>query len=346
MMIRRLLPVTVIVALLCVLVCAETRIKDVTRLAGEREHKLMGLGLVTGLAGTGDGGDFHAAIDALRNMLVRVRGLYAEATLVPRIKKAGNVAIVEVSCTLPAWHQTGDKLDVHVRSIGSAKSLAGGSLFVCPLQSPRPGDDSVYAVAEGSVSVGVNATTGTIIRGAIVEKVVSTSVIENGNIRFLLPKDRADFTNVSMIARAMNEHYARDVFSRGLGLKGRPEPIAFIRSASVVEVRIPEIYRQSPYSFIGQLEGISIGQPDSEARVIIDRKTNAVVSGLDVRVSPIMAVHGTVSLVVERTEGADALTLREVLSGLQGLQATGEDIVNLVKMLDEAGALHGKLEYR
>lgn len=343
-MIRRLLSVTVIVALLCGPICAETRIKDVTRLAGEREHKLVSLGLVTGLAGTGDGGDFHAAIDALRNMLVRVRGLYDEATLVPGIKKAGNVAIVEVSCTLPAWHQMGDKLDVHVRSIGSAKSLAGGSLFICPLQSPRPGDDSVYAVAEGSVSVGVNATTGTIIRGAIVEKVVPTSVIENGNIRFLLPKDRADFTNATMLARAMNEHYARDVLLRGL--KGRPEPIAFIRSASVVEVRIPEIYRQSPYSFIGRLEGIPIGQPDSEARIIIDRKTNAVVSGLDVRVSPIMAVYGTVSLVVERTEGADTLTLREVLSGLQGLQATGEDIVNLVKMLDEAGALHGKLEYR
>ena len=343
-MTRTLVLTALVLVMVCASVSGETRIKDITRLAGEREHKLVGLGLVTGLAGTGDGADFYAAIDALRNMLVRVRGVYAEATLVPTLKKAGNVAIVEVSCTLPAWHQKGDKLDVQVRSIGSAKSLSGGSLFICPLQSSRPGDDTVYAVAEGSVSVDENLTTGTIRSGAIVERVVPTKVIDNNSVRFLLPKDRADLTNATMIARAINEHYAREVLSHGRQRKAAP--IAFIRSASVIEVNIPEAYQRSPYSFVGRLESIPIGLPDSEARVVIDRKTNAIVSGLDVRVSPIMAVHGSVSLVVEQTAEKDALTLREVLAGLQELQAGGPDIVNIVKMLDEAGALHGKLEYR
>lgn len=324
---------------------AETRIKDVTRLEGEREHKVVGLGLVVGLAGTGDSADFLPAIDALANVLVRFRGFYSDSSLVPRLKKAGNVAIVEVTCTLPPYHRVGDKLTVTVSSIGSAKSLAGGMLLPTPLQGSRLSDDSVYAVAEGPVSGYQNATTGYVTNGGIVEKTLPTVVVDGDRVTFLLPKDRADFTNATMIARAINEEYAREAIFGGSASK--PEPIAFIRSANAVEMLIPQAYRVSPYSFIGRMEQLPLGMPDAEARVVVDMRTMSVVSGLDVRVSPsVMALQGNLTLVIPERKDDDPLTLRDVLVALKAAEASGSDIVNLVKMLDEAGAIHGKLEYR
>jgi len=45
------------------------KIADITRISGQRSNVLTGLGLVYGLKGTGDGGDFLPAIKPLAAML-------------------------------------------------------------------------------------------------------------------------------------------------------------------------------------------------------------------------------------------------------------------------------------
>ena len=45
------------------------KVADITRLGGQRSNVLTGLGLVYGLKGTGDGGDFLPAIKPLASML-------------------------------------------------------------------------------------------------------------------------------------------------------------------------------------------------------------------------------------------------------------------------------------
>ena len=62
-----------------------------------------------------------------------------------------NVAAVIVTARLPAFVQPGQKLDVIASSIGTAKSLAGGTLLMTPLKGP---DMQVYAVAQGPISTG------------------------------------------------------------------------------------------------------------------------------------------------------------------------------------------------
>ena len=61
---------------LCCVVCAAVaprtlavKIADITRISGQRTNVLTGLGLVYGLKGTGDGGDFLPAIRPLAGML-------------------------------------------------------------------------------------------------------------------------------------------------------------------------------------------------------------------------------------------------------------------------------------
>ncbi|PMX13519.1 flagellar basal body P-ring protein FlgI, partial [Pseudomonas sp. FW215-E1] len=65
--------------------------------------------------------------------------------------KSKNVASVVVTANLPAFARAGQKFDVNVSSVGDAASLEGGTLLITPL---RAGDQQVYAVSQGSVSLG------------------------------------------------------------------------------------------------------------------------------------------------------------------------------------------------
>ena len=85
------------------------RIEDITRLKGDRENKLIGLGLVVGLPGTGDGDDFVPAIRSLHQLLWR---LGYEARSARELEDSENVAVVSVSATLPPFAREGDKIDV------------------------------------------------------------------------------------------------------------------------------------------------------------------------------------------------------------------------------------------
>jgi flagellar P-ring protein precursor FlgI len=327
----------------------QTRIKDITRLKGEREHKVVGLGLVVGLPGTGDGADFRPAIDALTNILIKFRGFYTDPSLLPRLKKAGNVAIVEVTVTFPAYHRTGDKIDGSVSSIGSAKSLKGGILLPTPLQGSRLSDDTVYAVAEGPVSIAGTPTTAIVRSGATIEKAVESSVIEDNTFTLILRGEKADLTNASMIAARINSECRKErtlLESSGKTLDEPATDAATILGADAVRVVIPAYHRDQPVDFIGAMERLEIGRPDSDARVIVDERTKSVVAGLDVRISPVLTMHGNIALVVEEGDGSRDLTLKDVLDALRKVEGTSDDMIAIVKMLDEAGALHGKLEFK
>src|SRR5438105_12949410 len=74
------------------------KVADVTRLGGQRTNILTGLGLVYGLKGTGDGGDFMPAIKPLASML----GKFADPATVQELSKVQNVALVSITATIPA----------------------------------------------------------------------------------------------------------------------------------------------------------------------------------------------------------------------------------------------------
>src|SRR5438477_5480209 len=125
------------------------KVADVTRLGGQRTNVLTGLGLVYGLKGTGDGGDFLPAIKPLASML----GKFSDPTTVQELSKVQNVALVSITATVPAnGVRDGDKIDVYVTSLGASSSLRGGRLFVTPLQGPIPGS-GIFALAQGPVSL-------------------------------------------------------------------------------------------------------------------------------------------------------------------------------------------------
>ncbi|MDH3452505.1 MAG: flagellar basal body P-ring protein FlgI, partial [Gammaproteobacteria bacterium] len=114
------------------------RIKDIAGIAGVRSNQLVGYGLVVGLDGTGDQtSQTPFTVQSLKSMLSRYG-----VTVPPGVNlQVKNVAAVTVHAELPAFAKPGQTIDVTVSSLGTAKSLRGGSLLLTPLKG---GDNQIY----------------------------------------------------------------------------------------------------------------------------------------------------------------------------------------------------------
>ncbi|HOK95023.1 MAG TPA: flagellar basal body P-ring protein FlgI, partial [Anaerohalosphaeraceae bacterium] len=124
-----------------VLPAGAERIKDIVDIQGIRGNTLEGIGLVVGLANTGD--STLPSRQMLTNILRRSGLVFSSNDL-----KSGNIAIVSVTAELGPFAREGSRLDVDVSSIGDAKNLQGGTLLMTELYGA---DGQVYAVARGTV---------------------------------------------------------------------------------------------------------------------------------------------------------------------------------------------------
>ncbi|HPU97354.1 MAG TPA: flagellar basal body P-ring protein FlgI, partial [Candidatus Hydrogenedentes bacterium] len=98
-------------------------IGDVCEVQGARGNILKGMGIVVGLAGTGD--KAPAALAAQQRLLERMgmEGLGGKSL------KTANMAVVMVTAVLPPFVKEGTRIDVKVDSIYDCKSLQGGMLL-------------------------------------------------------------------------------------------------------------------------------------------------------------------------------------------------------------------------
>ena len=169
----RLFIAAVAVGLLTAGIGRGERIKDIVDIQGIRGNPLTGVGLVTGLSGTGDSSQLSRQ---MLTSLLRDSGV----VLSPSDLVGGSIAVVMVTAQLGPFNREGSRMDVDVATLADAKSLQGGMLLSTPL---RGLDGQVYAVAQGGISIGGwsvagkgatvsknHQTVGRISDGAIVEK--------------------------------------------------------------------------------------------------------------------------------------------------------------------------------
>ncbi len=188
------------------------RIKDIVDIQGVRSNPLTGIGLVTGLAGTGD--STLLSRQMLTNVL-REQGL----VLSPTDVTGKNVAVVMVTAELGPFDREGSRIDVDVSTLGEAISLQGAMLLPTPLKGL---DGQVYAVAQGGVSLGgwsasgnqasaskTHQTVGRIPDGAIVERSELASFIEQvaGQRYVTLNLRNNDFSTAQRISEAVNQSF-------------------------------------------------------------------------------------------------------------------------------------------
>lgn len=342
------------------------RIKDLGRLDGMRDNQLIGYGVVTGLAGTGDSMRNKATRQSIANML----GQFDLSVLSDQIQSR-NVAIVMITSTLPPFARSGDKLDVTVTSAGDARSLLGGVLMMSPLKGP---DNRVHALAQGPISVGGykydlngnvvqknHPTVGSIPAGANVELGEATRVLSsNDTVVFVL--NNPDYTTAGRIARSINTAFGQDV--------------AQARDAASVDVKVAPGDRDNLVSFLTRVENLSV-EPDVRARVVVNERTGTVISGGDARISRVSIAHGDLKvsvttdnlvsqpILVSRTGPGvrtavvsntridvtespgvtlDASnTVADLVRALNKIKTSTRDMISILQGIKAAGALHAEL---
>ncbi len=346
----------------------QIRIKDLVEFDGVRGNDLVGYGLVVGLNGTGDGiRNAPFTEEMMSNILERLGVNITGEQFRPK-----NVAAVFVTATLPPFARAGSQIDVTVSAIGDAKSLLGGTLIMTPLNAA---DGQIYAVGQGTIIAGGVAaagdgasevqgvpTSGVIPSGARVEREIEFDFTQLSSIRLALRT--ADFTTAERIEIAINQAYGRTV-SRML-------------DSGTVLLDIGATQEISPAHALGRIENIEV-EPERKARVVVDQRSGTIVIGEDVRISRVAVAQGNLTLriqeqplvvqpnpftegevvVVPRTsasieeepgrglaEVSEGTSLSEVITGLNALGVSPRDMIDILKSIKAAGALHADFVVR
>jgi len=353
---------------------AGVRIKDIADLQGARKNQLVGFGLVTGLDGTGSRSPFtqQVAVDMLQRLDVRSR--IAAESRSSNVFRSGNIAAVMVTAELGPFSRRGSAIDVVVSALDDSTSLKDGILILTPLKGA---DGVVYAVAQGSVSVGGafsftasggqgapsataqknHPTVGRIEGGAIVEHEARGEIACNGQLRLMLRDP--DHQTARTIAAAINARFAN---------------AAVALDAGSVQVFIPPARAADVVTFAAELGLLEVA-PDAPARVVINERTGTIVAGENVKVSRVAVSHGNLAIVtgdepaisqpnpfsrgstvvvpvprigVTEEKGAvrvldPSVTVADVARALNALRVTPRDLIAIFQALKRAGALHAEL---
>ncbi len=344
------------------------RIKDIVDILGVRGNTLEGIGLVVGLANTGD--STLPSRQMLTNVLRRSGLVFSSNDL-----KTGNIAIVTVTAELGPFAREGSRLDVDVSSIGDAKNLQGGTLLMTELYGA---DGQVYAVARGTVFIGGwsasgdnasitknHPTVGRIPGGAVVERAELASYIERTPAgRFItLNLRNVDFSTAENISRAINQKF--------------PDR-AMVADAGTIRVHVPEkVGSDQIAGFINDITQLDVAV-DMPAIVVINERTGTIIVGENVGISTVAISQGSLIIKVKEqqlvsqpdapfTEGATTeviddtllgveesdgylvpvprvVTVAELAKALNAIGATPRDMIAIFNALKKAGALQATLE--
>lgn len=314
------------------------RLKDVASVKGVRENMLIGYGIVVGLKGTGD-----SSAEVTSQSLSRLFGKLGLDVQGNAGIKSKNAAAVIVTAKLPPFARAGNKIDITVSSIGDSGSLEGGTLLITPL---RAGDQNIYAVAQGPVSIGSIAdgstknfpTVGRVIGGASIEKDIDTNFATKDNIRLTL--NSPDFTTAARLAVLINGE---------IGGK-----YASARDSATIDVVVPFHYKGNTVEFMAAIENIAVNV-DAKAKVVLNERTGTIVMGEKITITPVAISHGDLTIQVAGATPAagQAARVAELKSGssvsdlVKALNALGvqpKDLTAIFQTLKSMGALQAELE--
>ena len=311
-----------------------TKIKELVNVRGVRDNQLIGYGLVVGLRGTGDGSSSKFTQRAVASMLSSVN-----VKIDARDIKSKNVAAVMVTATLPPFSRHGDRIDVTVSSMGDAKSIAGGTLLMTPLRSIN---GEIYALAQGKIDGGFGSKKATvknsvkIYGGGLVERELKFDLYHKNRIELSLKRD--DFDTAVKIAKTINSKYHTNA--------------AKALDSRTIEIRRPS--NMSMVEFLARVEELNI-YSIKNSKIVIDKRSGTIVSGMDVDISPALVSHGDFTLEISPsvknssnkhhiTISQNRATIGSIARALHKIGAKSEELIDIIKTLQREGAIKAELE--
>jgi flagellar P-ring protein precursor FlgI len=322
----------------------EARIRDLTLTDGAAPIRLVGYGLAVGLDNSGDrsaggrgGMTVQSVVNLLRNFNVEV-----PADLV----RTRNAAAVLVTAEVSPYLRAGGRFDVNVASLGDARSLRGGVLYMTPLVAEAGGRPVAGAQGALLLSDGVDPrqrygppaveTAGRVPGGGQLEADLPRPTLAQSG-RLLLKEP--DLVTATRIAAAVNQ---------ALGANA-----ATVEDPGAVTLNLPAAGRAAALARVGELAV----RPARAARVVIDARDGTVVAGGDLAIGEAVVSHGAVTLNVgdaspgaagARPAGqgvpgdvrvAPGTSVQRVAAALHAVQTPAADIAAIFAALRDVGAL-------
>lgn len=339
------------------------RLKDLVNIKNADENQLKGIGLVVGLQGTGDSSR-SLTKEVLATVLSRSTSLKFSAESI----NSKNVALVMVTATIGPFQESGTWIDVTVSSIGDAKSLKGGILVATPLHGPGPidSDDNIYAIAQGSIITSEShLTTGFIPKGAKVEKLIPQNFIvkiipqknEDKNIIDTYPQTEIrkkvyltlrdpDFNLANTITSTINGNL--------LKINYFAETLAKTIDAGTIELDFQNTEDSRIVYYLSKILELEVVVHNSSfptAIVVINEKNQSYAVTGEVYVLPVRVRTANVILDIpniikskSKQERKNAVVpLKDVLEMLEKTGTSVKDIINILKDLNSANAIKGKI---
>ncbi|WQX72741.1 flagellar basal body P-ring protein FlgI [Helicobacter pylori] len=320
------------------------KIGDIASVVGVRDNQLIGYGLVIGLNGTGDKSGSKFTMQSISNMLESVNVKISADDI-----KSKNVAAVMITASLPPFARQGDKIDIHISSIGDAKSIQGGTLVMTPLNAV---DGNIYALAQGAIISGnsSNLLSANIINGATIEREVSYDLFHKNAM--VLSLKSPNFKNAIQVQNTLNK-----VFGNKVAIALDPKTIQITR---------PE--RLSMVEFLALVQEIPINY-SAKNKIIVDEKSGTIVSGVDIIVHPIVVTSQDITLKITKeplndsknTQDLDnnmsldtahntlssngkSITIAGVVKALQKIGVSAKGMVSILQALKKSGAISAEME--
>ncbi|EMH17229.1 flagellar P-ring protein FlgI [Helicobacter pylori HP260AFi] len=320
------------------------KIGDIASVVGVRDNQLIGYGLVIGLNGTGDKSGSKFTMQSISNMLESVNVKISADDI-----KSKNVAAVMITASLPPFARQGDKIDIHISSIGDAKSIQGGTLVMTPLNAV---DGNIYALAQGAIISGnsSNLLSANIINGATIEREVSYDLFHKNAMTLSLKNP--NFKNAIQVQNTLNK-----VFGNKVAIALDPKTIQITR---------PE--RLSMVEFLALVQEIPINY-STKNKIIVDEKSGTIVSGVDIIVHPIVVTSQDITLKITKEPLNDSkntqdldnnmsldtarntlssngknITIAGVVKALQKIGVSAKGMVSILQALKKSGAISAEME--
>lgn len=343
-----------------------TPISTLAAVRGQEDNPIVGIGIVTGLAGTGD------SIDAGKQLIanfLRTRNIRLD----PGQLSSKNVALVQVDAVLAAGVKPGQRIDVTVSTLGDSTSLVGGNLLFAELTDIT--GTVVYATASGPIMVGGfsaegqagsarknHTTVGTMPSGGKVEREVPTTLVsEHGFIYLDLKNGHDTLANCVRITDAINALY--------------PNSAQAMADGKSIQISVPRDLPAAmhPAYLQSMLEREIVSK--NVARVIISERTGTIVMGGDVRLRAGAIAQGAITVTIAETPTTSqpgplsngttqtnprsavdvkeennglvlvpgAVTLQEVVDVLNVLGTTPRDLITILEAMAQGGLLEAEI---
>jgi flagellar P-ring protein precursor FlgI len=198
---------------------------------------------------------------------------------------------------------------------------------------------------------------GRIPAGATVERVVPTALGQGDFI--YLELNASDFTTAARLADAVNRELSTDT------------EIAIAMDSRSIQIKAPT--GSARVGFISRVENLQIDAARPVAKVIINARTGSVVMNQTVLLDDCAVAHGNLSVVINADNPAvqanaapknplvdvnkpindtkaslmflkRGVALGEVVSALNSMGATPQDLLAILQAMKSAGALRAELE--